>query len=98
MYAPETILVSNQEYVVKPSSLCVISSNVGALWCSQIMDLLKSFKSSHILMVPLALLGYVSEHINGVGYSCGVIILCIVISLHCVSISSMASIGTQCLP
>ena len=33
MYAPEAILASNLEYVVEPANMCVISSNVGTLWC-----------------------------------------------------------------
>ena len=38
-------IASHFEYVVEPASLCVISSNVGALWCLQIMALLISFGS-----------------------------------------------------
>ena len=37
MHAPETILASNLKYIVGSANLCVISSNVGSLWCLQIM-------------------------------------------------------------
>ena len=49
IYAPESISACNLEYVVEPANFYVISSNVGALWCLQIMALLISFGSSHTL-------------------------------------------------
>ena len=55
MYAPNTVFASNLEYIVKPTNLCVISSNVGALWCLWVIALLKSYGSSHTLKASLAL-------------------------------------------
>ena len=45
-------LASNLDYIVKPAKLCVICTNVGALWCLQMMALLKSLGSGHTLRVP----------------------------------------------
>ena len=57
--------------------------------------LLKSFASRHTLRVSLALQGCVCELTQGVGSTCSVMILCTVISLSFVSISSFASLGTH---
>ena len=88
---------SNLEYVVESANLCVIYSNVGALWFSSIMALLRSFGSRHILRVSLALWGFVSELTVSVDSNCGVMISCIVISLSWVSIPSFAYRGKLCL-
>ena len=48
-------------------------------------------------MIQLALWGYVSELIQGVGFNCGGLLSCIGILLACVLISSLASMGTLCL-
>ena len=43
--ASKTISASNIEYVVEPTSLCVIFSNTEALWCSWMMAMIKSLGS-----------------------------------------------------
>ena len=63
-------LASNLEYVVEPANLCVISSNVGALWFLQIIALLRSFGSRHTVKVALSLWGYVSELTQGLDSTC----------------------------
>ena len=51
-----------------------------------------------LLRVPLALYRYENELTMAVGSKYGVLICCAVISLSCVSISSLASMWTLCLP
>ena len=91
-YALETILASNLEYLFELSNLSVISSNVGTLWFSQIMALLRSLGPG----MPLTLWGYINELTKCVGFKCGVMISCAVISISYLSISSLASVGTLC--
>ena len=45
------------EYVVVPVNLCAVHSNVGTLWCLQIMALFRSFVFRHTLIIPLVLNG-----------------------------------------
>ena len=52
------------------------------------------FWPRHTLMVSLALQRYVSELTLGVCSTCRLMISCTIISLSCVSISSLASMGT----
>ena len=95
MYAQETIFgIKILEYAVEPANLCMISPNVGSLWCSWVMVVLGSFGSRHTISVPLAFQGYVSELTQGVGSTCGVKISCSVISFSCVSVFFLASMGT----
>ena len=48
----------------------------------------------NIVKVPLALWGYIRELTWSVGFTCGVRVVCTVISLSCVSVSSVAYLGT----
>ena len=57
MYAAETILASNLEYLVEPASHCVISSNKRAFWCLEIMALLRSFGSRNTPRYSTTLVG-----------------------------------------
>ena len=67
MYASGAFLAANLEYVVEPTNLCVISSNVGDFWGLLIMSLLRSLESRHTFKVPLVLQGNIGELTQGVG-------------------------------
>ena len=90
----KTFLASDLEYVDEPCNLHVISCNFRAFWISQIMALLRSFRSGYIFGVLLAMWRYVSKLTKVIGSTFGVMASCIVTSLSCVLISSLASTGT----
>ena len=83
--------------MVESANLCVISSNIDALWCLQMIALWTSLGSRQTLRVPLPLQGYVSELIQGVSSIFGMITSSAVISLSYFVFSSLTSVGTLCL-
>ena len=64
----------NLENMVAPASLCEISLSVGALQCSLMIALFKSFGSKHMHSVPSGLHGYVIDETYLVGAVTGVMI------------------------
>ena len=85
----KSILVSIFENAVVPVNQCDISSNVGALWCSVIIALFKSWGLRHILSEPSGFVGYVMDETHSASLVTGAVICSCSISLSFFSVSSL---------
>ena len=85
---------SNLENTLAALNLSVISSRVGALYCSQMIALLRSLRLKQIQKEPSGFQGYVRDDIHSIGSVTEVIMPWSTMSCRSFSMASLHSMGT----